>query len=223
MKRITAAAIILFSAATLVLAACDDDSDTALPTETPAAGATVPNSQTTPTAGTPADFAQACQKSEEKQFSQPDLIIDTSKKYVATIKTAKGEILVELYSDTPTTTNNFVFLACKGFYDGLTFHRVVPGDLVQGGDPTGTGRGGPGYMISDEDDGGHLMEAGVISMAKAGPNTTGSQFFITYIPRPDLNADFTVFGEVTEGMDVAQQIAVGDVMETITIEEQAAS
>jgi cyclophilin family peptidyl-prolyl cis-trans isomerase len=112
----------------------------------------------------------------------------------------------------------------------VTFHRVIPGFMAQGGDPTGTGRGGPGYSIPDEDDGDHTMDAGVISMAKAGPNTTGSQFFITYTSQPQLEPDFTVFGKVTSGMDVVKGIterdpqnpsaASGDAMQTITIEER---
>jgi len=177
-------------------------------------------------------FSEGCQKSDEKQFPDgPDTIIDTSKTYIATITMASGgEIVVELFSDTPITTNNFVFLACKGYYDGVTFHRVIPGFMAQGGDPTGTGRGGPGYSIPDEDSAGHRMDAGVISMAKAGPNTTGSQFFITYTPQQQLESDFTVFGQVTSGMDVVNAItprdpndptaAPGDAMQTITIEER---
>ena len=182
-------------------------------------------------------FAEGCQKTDEKQFSEPEQLIDTSKTYVATIKIEKGDIVLELFSDVPITTNSFVFLACKGFYDGLTFHRVIDGFVAQGGDPTGLGSGDPGYSIPDEDSAGHRMEAGVISMAKSGPNTTGSQFFITYAPQPGLEPDeqdptglwFTVFGRVTEGMDVAQQITrrepgpnapPADVIETITIEER---
>ena len=177
-------------------------------------------------------FSKDCQKSDEKQFdSAPDLIIDTDKTYVATIRTEKGDIVIELFSDVPITTNNFVFLACKGYYDGVTFHRVISGFVAQGGDPTGTGSGGPGYAIDDEDDGDHTMEAEVISMAKSGPNTTGSQFFITYTPQPSLEADFTVFGKLIEGRDVLDQITPrdpavdpnappGDVIETITIEER---
>ena len=177
-------------------------------------------------------FADKCQKSNQKQFAQPEQIIDTNKTYVATITTAHGDIVVELFSDVPITTNNFVFLACKGFYDGVTFHRVLPDFVAQGGDPTGSGSGGPGYSIPDEDDGEHTFgEAGVISMAKAGPNTTGSQFFITYTPQPRLEPDFTVFGRVTAGTDVLAQITPrdpdqdpnappGDVIETITIEER---
>ncbi|MCH8949640.1 MAG: peptidylprolyl isomerase [Chloroflexi bacterium] len=174
-------------------------------------------------------FAEGCQKSDETQFpGGPEVIIDTSKTYVATIKLAQGDIVLELFSDVPVTTNNFVFLACKGYYDGVTFHRVIPDFVAQGGDPTGTGSGGPGYSIPDEEDGDHGMDAGVISMAKSGPNTTGSQFFITYTPQHQLEPTFTVFGRVTEGMDVALQITPrttpdlppGDVIETITIEER---
>jgi cyclophilin family peptidyl-prolyl cis-trans isomerase len=218
----------------LLLAACDDNGGgDATPTGegTPAAEAS-PTSEPSPTVPTtPVPFAQACQKSDQKQFSGPETIIDTSKTYVATIKTAKGDIVVELFSDTPITTNSFVFLACKGFYDGVTFHRVIPNFVAQGGDPTGSGAGGPGYAIPDEDDDGHTMDAGVISMAKAGPNTTGSQFFITYSPQPQLDDGFTVFGRVTAGMEVATQITPrdpsadpnappGDAIETITIQEQ---
>lgn len=185
-------------------------------------------------------FAGACEKSDQKQFSQPpDLFIDTSKTYVATIKTAKGDIPLELFSDVPVTTNNFVFLACKGFYDGLSFHRVVLGFIAQAGDPAGDCRGGPGYAIPDESDGDHTFEAGVISMAKSSnpaggtvPNSAGSQFFITYTPQPDLEPDFTVFGKLLtiQGIAVLQQLTPrdcddpnappGDVIESVTIEER---
>lgn len=169
---------------------------------------------------------------ERKQYTQaPEVTIDPSKTYIATISTDKGDIVVELFSDVPVTTNSFVFLAREGYYDCVTFHRVIPGFVAQGGDPTGTGAGGPGYTIPDEDSAGHKMDAGVISMAKSGPNTTGSQFFITYDAQPQLEAEFTVFGRVTEGMDVAQQITPrdpssnpnappGDMINTITIEER---
>ena len=176
-------------------------------------------------------FSEGCQKTDEKQFPDgPETIIDTDKTYIATIKLDAGDIVLELFSDVPITTNNFVFLACKGYYDGITFHRVIPDFMAQGGDPTGSGSGGPGYSIPDEDDGEHGMDAGVISMAKAGPNTTGSQFFITYTPQPQLEADFTVFGRVTSGMDIVNGITPrdpgdpnappGDAMQTITIEER---
>jgi cyclophilin family peptidyl-prolyl cis-trans isomerase len=178
-------------------------------------------------------FAESCQKSGEKQFSEsPPQIIDTAKTYIATISTEKGDIVLELFAkDTPVTTNNFVFLACRGFYDGVTFHRVIPGFVAQGGDPTGTGRGGPGYTIPDEEDAVSFDAPGLLSMAKAGANTTGSQFFITYAPVPRLDPDFTVFGRVTSGMDVLEQLTPrdpsrtpnappGDQIITVTIEER---
>lgn len=179
-------------------------------------------------------FADSCQKTGEKQFSAaPPQIIDTSKSYTATITLQKGgDIVLELFSDVPITTNSLVFLACKGFYDGLTFHRVLPGFVAQGGDPDGTGSGGPGYAIPDESSADHKMDAGVISMAKSGPDTAGSQFFITYTDQPGLlQQGFTVFGKVTSGMDVLSGITPrdpstnpgappGDAIQTITITEQ---
>ncbi len=162
---------------------------------------------TTPGASATGALAQ-CQRTGEKQFTTaPPMIIDPQKSYTATIQIEKGNIVLELFAkDAPITTNNFVFLACKGYYDGVTFHRVIPGFVAQGGDPTGTGAGGPGYSIPDEKGARGFDVAGLLSMAKAGPNTTGSQFFITYAPEPGLNADFTVFGQVTSGMDVLQSI-----------------
>lgn len=225
MRRVALAALALATFA-LLLVACGDDGGA--PGQTPTSRAPTP----TPLgAATPIDFgeppmgtfAQRCQKSGEKQFAGPEHVIDTAKSYAATIKTAKGDIVVELFSDTPITTNNFVFLACKGFYDGLLFHRVVPDFVIQGGDPTGTGSGGPGYAIPDEDDGERIMDTGALSMAKAGPNTTGSQFFIVTGPRESvahLDRDFTVFGQVTQGLDVAKAIQQGDAIETVTIEER---
>ena len=166
-------------------------------------------------------FSEACQKTGEKQFSQaPAQIIDTGKTYVATISTSKGEIVVELDSDVTVTTNNFVVLACKGFYDGLTFHRVEPGFVIQGGDPQGNGTGGPGYTIPGEFEGA-VFDVGVIGMARTSdPNSAGSQFYITLGPAHNLDGAYAAFGHVTSGMDVAQQIAIGDVIETITIEER---
>jgi len=153
-----------------------------------------------------------CQRTGEKSFpAPPEMIIDPEKTYVATIQTEKGDVVLELFAkDTPITTNNFVFLACKGFYDGVTFHRVMPGFVAQGGDPTGTGAGGPGYKIPDEADAVSFDSPGLLSMAKAGRNTTGSQFFITYAPVPRLDADFTVFGRVTSGMDVLESLTPRD-------------
>ena len=157
----------------------------------------------------------------DKQYNQPPaLTIDTSKTYIATISTAKGDIVMELFSSLPGTTNSFVFLAREGFYDCLTFHRVEPGFVIQGGDPEGTGRGGPGYQIPGEFEGG-VFDTGMLGMARSNdPDSAGSQFFITLGPAHNLDASYAAFGRVTEGMDVAQQIAIGDVIDTITIEER---
>ena len=152
----------------------------------------------------------------------PAMQIDTDKTYRATIATNRGDIVLDLYPEhAPKTVNNFVSLARDGFYDGITFHRVISNFMVQGGDPTGTGRGGPGYQFEDEVRDNPLKhEAGVISMANAGPNTNGSQFFITHSPQPHLNGRHTVFGKVVEGQDVVDSIRQGDTMESVSIEEQ---
>ncbi len=167
-----------------------------------------------------------------KQYdAPPEMVIDPEKEYTAIIKTEKGDIKVELFADkAPKTVNNFVFLAREGFYDGITFHRVLPNFMAQTGDPTGTGSGGPGYRFEDEfhPDLRH-DEPGILSMANAGPNTNGSQFFITYAATPHLDDKHAVFGKVTEGMDVLESLTprdpsenpdfAGDVIETIVIEE----
>lgn len=142
----------------------------------------------------------------------PSGALDTTKAYTATFKTAKGDIVVELFAgQAPLTVENFVNLARSGFYDGTTFHRVIPGFMAQGGDPTGTGRGGPGYQFGDEF---HPSlrhdQAGTLSMANAGPGTNGSQFFITYGPTPHLDDRHSVFGRVTSGMDVLRSIRERD-------------
>jgi peptidyl-prolyl cis-trans isomerase B (cyclophilin B) len=147
--------------------------------------------------------------------------IDPNGSYKATIETDRGNIELDLYANyAPKTVNNFVFLARQGFYDGITFHRVISNFMVQGGDPTGTGRGGPGYRFADEFAGNPLRhETGVISMANAGPNTNGSQFFITHAPQPHLDNRHTVFGKVTSGQDVVDSIQQGDAMNKVTITE----
>ncbi|MCL6430238.1 MAG: peptidylprolyl isomerase [Anaerolineae bacterium] len=136
----------------------------------------------------------------------PPLTIDTSKAYTATIVTDRGQIVAQLFADrAPKTVNSFVFLARQGFYDGLTFHRVLPGFMAQGGDPTGTGAGGPGYQFEDEIDPELKFDsAGILAMANSGPDTNGSQFFITYAPAPWLNGQHTIFGRVVAGMGVAE-------------------
>jgi peptidyl-prolyl cis-trans isomerase B (cyclophilin B) len=158
-------------------------------------------------------------------YSEPPAMqIDTAKTYVATISTAKGDIVVQLdASAAPQTVNNFVFLARAGFYDGLTFHRVEPGFVIQGGDPAGTGGGGPGYTVPAEIQLPHVE--GAIAMARRGDQvnptraSSGSQFYITLAPTPFLDGAYTAFGQVTTGMDVVQSIAVGDVIKKITIKE----
>ncbi|MDD4984859.1 MAG: peptidylprolyl isomerase [Dehalococcoidales bacterium] len=156
-----------------------------------------------------------------KTYSAPPaMVIDTSKEYVATIETERGDMVLELFaSDVPNTVNNFVFLANDGFYDGTTFHRVVADFVVQGGDPTGAGRGNPGYSFADEFSE-HTHLAGALSMANSGADTNGCQFFITLTPQHGLDGKHSVFGQLIDGMDVLQQIKQGDVIIRITIEEK---
>jgi peptidyl-prolyl cis-trans isomerase B (cyclophilin B) len=157
-----------------------------------------------------------------KQYPNPPaLTIDPNKKYTATLTTSRGEIVCELYAkEAPKTVNNFVFLARENFYDGTVFHRVIPDFMVQGGDPTGTGRGGPGYRFEDECKGNpHLHKVGSLSMANAGPDTNGSQFFITHSPQPHLDGKHTVFGKVVAGQEVVDAIRPGDRMIRLQIEE----
>ncbi len=162
----------------------------------------------------------------------PPMTIDLNKKYFATFKMAKGgEFVVQLYPDkAPKTVNSFVFLARDGYYDGVTFHRVLEGFMAQAGDPTGTGMGGPGYQFENEDSELTFDKAGVVAMANAGRDTNGSQFFITFGPAPQLNGSYTIFGQVIEGMDVVNGIKrrdpqqqpdyPGDAIQTITITEE---
>lgn len=145
----------------------------------------------------------------EKHWTKaPDFSLDLKKKYFATFKTDKGDIKVELFaSKVPTTVNNFVFLAREGFYNDTIFHRVITDFMAQGGDPTGTGMGGPGYKFQDEFDNSLRHDKpGILSMANAGPNTNGSQFFLTHVPTPWLDNKHSVFGEVIEGLDVLLSI-----------------
>jgi peptidyl-prolyl cis-trans isomerase B (cyclophilin B) len=158
----------------------------------------------------------------DKQWNDPpEMQIDTGKKYQITITTTRGDLVLELYPEhAPKTVNNFIFLARQGFYDGVSFHRVIPDFVIQGGDPTGTGRGGPGYRFADELAGNPLRhERGMISMANAGPNTNGSQFFITHSPQPHLDGRHTVFGRVIQGLEVVDAIAQGDNMKKLTVAE----
>jgi len=148
-----------------------------------------------------------------RQWSTPpSMSIDPKKQYTATIRTEKGDIVIKLHADkVPNTVNNFVYLARAGFYSGTIFHRVLADFMVQGGDPTGTGRGGPGYKFKDEFHPALVHDRpGILSMANAGPNTNGSQFFITHVPTPWLDRRHSVFGEVTVGMDVVNAIPPRD-------------
>ena len=147
--------------------------------------------------------------------------LDATKSYTVTIKTNRGDIVIDLYADkTPKTVNNFVFLAKDGYYNGVTFHRVIDNFMIQTGDPTGTGRGGPGYKFADEFHP-ELRHTGpgILSMANAGPGTNGSQFFITHVKTAHLDNMHSVFGKVREGMDVVNAIKQGDVMNEVVIEE----
>ncbi len=164
----------------------------------------------------------ACAGEAPKTYSAPpEMTIDTSKQYTATIETEKGDLALELFaSDVPLTVNNFVFLAREGFYDSTTFHRVIADFMAQGGDPTGTGSGNPGYFFADEFSE-HTHVTGALSMANIGEaDTNGCQFFITYSPQHHLDGHHSVFGQLTEGMDVLEQIKAGDKIIRIVIVEE---
>jgi peptidylprolyl isomerase len=172
----------------------------------------------------------------KKYASAPPMLIDKTKQYTATVTMAKGgQFVIQLYADkAPLTVNSFVFLARNEYFNGITFHRVLQGFMAQGGDPTGTGSGGPGYEFAYEDSGYTFDKAGVVAMANTGPRTptNGSQFFITFGPQPSLNGGYTIFGQVTSGMDVVNAIKLrdpdgkpaptftGDVIQTVTITEK---
>jgi peptidyl-prolyl cis-trans isomerase B (cyclophilin B) len=159
----------------------------------------------------------------KKEYSAPpSLTIDPNKQYSATFKTSRGEIVCDLFAkDAPKTVNNFVFLAREKFYDGTVFHRVIADFMVQGGDPTATGQGGPGYRFEDEvKNNPRKHQVGSLSMANAGPNTNGSQFFITHIATDWLNGKHTVFGQVRQGQEVVNAIRQGDELVSVVISEQ---
>lgn len=223
-RRFGLLAIALASAVAAIALACGDDAEedtSGFATDTPAAtqepAATDPPSQPL---GCPAPTAEAPEPDMTKQYdSKPDMTIDTSKPYTAVIKTERGDITLELRPDlAPEHVNSFVFLANDGFYDGVTFHRVVPGFVIQAGDPTGTGSGGPGYNLEAEFNSEPFVR-GVLGMARAqDPNSAGSQWFITTGEAPHLNEQYTLFGAVTAGMDV-DCIQQGDAIVTIEINE----
>lgn len=220
--------VVALSVLTLATLACklltgEQQSESPIPTQNPIQVDTSTTSSCSPFDG----IAKAGQYN-----TAPDLLISTNGKYTATIRMAKGgDIVIELYaSQAPITVNSFIFLACKGFYDGTTFHRVLEDFMAQGGDPTGTGSGGPGYEFVNENSDLKFDKAGVVAMANAGPDTNGSQFFITFGPAEYLNGGYTIFGQVVQGMDVVTSItlrdpdrnpsSLGDAMESVTISGQ---
>jgi cyclophilin family peptidyl-prolyl cis-trans isomerase len=180
-----------------------------------------------------ADIISLTELADQQYTECPPIIIDPLDAYTATIKTDKGDIVVELFPDiSPLAVNSFIFLAQEGWFDGTTFHRVIPGFMAQAGDPTGTGLGGPGYAFKNEiSDALKFDRKGLLAMANSGPDTNGSQFFITYGPAEHLNGDYTIFGEVVDGMDVVESLAprdpsegsdqpLGDEIITIVVEEE---
>lgn len=186
-----------------------------------------------PTEQTSAPAAADTPAVTAKQYSAPpEMTIDPQKQYFATVEMAKGgKFVIQLFPDkAPITVNSFVFLAREGYFNGTTFHRVLDGFMAQGGDPTGTGRGGPGYQFQNEDSDLSFDKPGVVAMANAGRNTNGSQFFITFAATPWLDGGYTIFGQVVEGMDVVMGITrrdpeqnpnySGDVIASVTIEEK---
>jgi peptidyl-prolyl cis-trans isomerase B (cyclophilin B) len=163
------------------------------------------------------------ERNGNRRFSKkPDMVIDPDKSYTATMKTDKGDIVIELAAkDAPNTVNNFVYLAQTGYYDGLNFHRVISNFMIQGGCPQGTGTGGPGYQFGDEfSPKWRHSGPGMLSMANAGPGTNGSQFFITHSAQPHLDDRHSVFGKVTSGQDVVNNIRQGDKIQRVDIEEK---
>lgn len=181
----------------------------------------------------PEEAAVAPARSASKNYpSAPPLSIDKNKEYAARVKMAKGgEFVIKLHADkAPIAVNSFVFLAREGYFDGVTFHRVLEGFMAQGGDPSGTGAGGPGYSFVNEDSDLKFDRPGVVAMANAGRDTNGSQFFITFVPAEFLNGGYTIFGQVIEGMDVVNGIKrrdpqrdtsfAGDAMESVVIVEK---
>ena len=194
---------------TLVQAACSPASAPAAPTPPPALTPAAPSASAKPAASTAA---------KPTFSSPPPMTIDTSRHYTATIDTEKGQIVLDLDpSLAPQTVNNFVFLANQHFYDGLKWHRVVPGFVIQGGDPQGTGAGGPGYKFPDEPVKGEYTD-GCVAMANAGPNTNGSQFFICIADdTKQLKPLYNLFGHVKSGLDVAKKITTADHMLKVTI------
>jgi peptidyl-prolyl cis-trans isomerase B (cyclophilin B) len=167
------------------------------------------------------DYSPKLKGMTKKYSAPPAMVIDTARNYSATLETTCGKIVVDLFAkDAPKTVNNFIFLAREGFYNGTVFHRVIADFMIQGGDPTGTGTGGPGYRFEDETKGNpNKHQKGSLSMANAGPNTNGSQFFITHVVTNWLDGKHTVFGKVRSGQEVVDTVKQGDKLTSVTIHE----
>ena len=213
-KPMKAAIFVSLIAIALSLAACSLPEEAPTPTAIPDVIPTprIADTPTPPVIGTPTPVKEesASGRVVRQYATPPEMSIDTEGDYTADIQTNQGTITVELFAeDTPITVNNFVFLARQGFYDGVIFHRVIPNFMIQGGDPTGTGTGGPGYRFQDEIVLSLVFDGpGILAMANAGPGTNGSQFFITVAPTPNLTGDHTIFGRVTAGQEIADTISV---------------
>jgi peptidylprolyl isomerase len=223
--RLTLVLAALALAGLLLLAACGGDDEESAGDGTSTAGATTPAGTPVPSPMNPSDCPPATGTAPEPDVSKtypsaPEMTIDPAKTYTATIKTVRGDITLALMADiAPNHVNSFVFLAKEGFYDGVKFHRVVPGFVAQAGDPTGTGSGGPGYTVVLEPSN-VKFERGVVGAARTSdPNSAGSQWFITFGNAEHLTSGYTVFASVSDGMDVADCIAQDDAIISIKIAE----
>ena len=197
-------------AAAILSAACVLETPSPRPTVTPVAAPTASAGASAASGGGPVKALVNIGGVTITQYSNvPPIAIDLAAQYTATIRTNLGSMVIELFAgQAPVTVNNFIFLANDGFYDGVIFHRVIPSFMIQGGDPTGNGTGGPGYRFQDEFVAGLAFDQpGRLAMANAGPGTNGSQFFVTTVPTPNLNGIHTIFGQVTEGQSVADAIS----------------
>ena len=206
-------------AVSITLAACVLETPSPAPTDIPptaVSAPTLPVQSGTATASQPVKQFVDVGGSRIAQYSNvPPVMIDTSAQYTAVMRTNLGNMAIELFaSQAPVTVNNFIFLANDGFYDGVIFHRVIPSFMIQGGDPLGRGTGGPGYKFQDEFVASLTFDQpGKLAMANSGPATNGSQFFVTTVPTPHLNGKHTIFGQITEGQDVANAISMADTSE----------